>query len=239
MKYERHMLVRIINLLKKLLYSQKRDNNIISHSHYNFDNCNPEMNGEYFFLNTYAKSFNLCLDVGANQGCYSEEILRLNPKSRVISFEPNKSLIPIIRSRGIKEVYPYAINRDDSNLVININKSDSSQSSIFRKNSHTIPKKVPGMSLDSFCNKNRISHISFIKIDTEGNELAVLQGAKQMLKKQAIDYIQFEYGGTFSDAGTTLKEIYSILKKKLYYLPFITRWHIADGIFSSTRKLSL
>ena len=55
-----------------------------------------------------------------------------------------------------------------------------------------------------------------MKIDTEGNELYVLLGAEKLLQKQAIDIIQFEYGGCYLDSKTTLHQVYRYLRSKGY-----------------------
>ena len=67
--------------------------------------------------------------------------------------------------------------------------------------------------LDSFCLENLVSHIDFLKIDTEGEELNVLKGASSLLKNKLISVIQFEYGGCYIDSETTLKEVYNLLVK--------------------------
>ena len=59
--------------------------------------------------------------------------------------------------------------------------------------------------------QNRISSVDFLKIDTEGYELNVLKGFGVNIK--AIRFVQFEYGGTFKDAGIKLKEIVDFLAK--------------------------
>ncbi|MBU0568951.1 FkbM family methyltransferase [bacterium] len=61
--------------------------------------------------------------------------------------------------------------------------------------------------------RHNIKNISFIKIDTEGHEVAVLKGAQNLINHQLIGMIQFEYGGTFLDSRTTLRDVYNILSK--------------------------
>ncbi|MFX0203713.1 MAG: FkbM family methyltransferase, partial [Candidatus Hodarchaeota archaeon] len=65
--------------------------------------------------------------------------------------------------------------------------------------------------VDAYCYKNNISHVDFMKIDVEGHEQAVVQGAKNMLKQHAIDYIQFEYGGCWIDSRKLLIDMYDFL----------------------------
>lgn len=70
--------------------------------------------------------------------------------------------------------------------------------------------------LDRYVERMRIKRINFLKIDTEGRELEVLYGAKNLLQKGAIDFIQFEYDGTFLDAKITLEQIFKYLTKYRY-----------------------
>lgn len=177
----------------------------------NWDNCDMQTNGEYFFLRQYAKNWALTLDVGANEGNYAKEILEINPDSRLICFEPNPSLIDKIKEKGVNEVYNVAVGDTDGETKININITDSTQSSAYRQNENTTEMKVPVITLDKFAKDNMIDYIDFVKIDTEGFEHQVLLGAKELCSKQKIGMIQFEYGGTFLDANKKLKEIYELL----------------------------
>lgn len=179
----------------------------------NYDNCNSQTNGEFFFLATYAKSFKFCVDIGANVGDYARKIRDLNHKCRIICFEPNIALKDKILGQGIKEVYAYAVDSKSKKVTLNINVSDPTQSSMYRKNVHTTPLVVESVSIDDFAKHNRLPFISFIKIDTEGNELKVLKGCRNLIKNNAIDFIQFEYGGTYLDAHIKIKDIYELLKK--------------------------
>ena len=51
---------------------------------------------------------------------------------------------------------------------------------------------VRSSSLDSFCKRKSIKNIDLLKIDTEGHEMQVLNGAKDMLKND-IKFILIEF----------------------------------------------
>ena len=71
--------------------------------------------------------------------------------------------------------------------------------------------KVPVTTLDDFCNKNKISDIELLKIDTEGHELNVLLGGRKILKKVKI--LQIEVLDKKKDFNKKLKLINNFLKK--------------------------
>jgi len=60
-----------------------------------------------------------------------------------------------------------------------------------------------------------ITNIDFLKIDTEGYELDVLQGFEDSLKN--IKIIQFEYGGTFLDNNIKLIDVINYLDQNGFY----------------------
>ena len=47
--------------------------------------------------------------------------------------------------------------------------------------------------LDTYCERNGIERIDLLKIDTEGSEIAVLQGASRMLSSDAIRFVYAEF----------------------------------------------
>jgi FkbM family methyltransferase len=64
--------------------------------------------------------------------------------------------------------------------------------------------QVEMTSLDRYVAERDIAFIDLLKIDTEGSDLAVLQGAQNALADKKIGFIQFEYGGTWHDAGISI-----------------------------------
>jgi hypothetical protein len=64
---------------------------------------------------------------------------------------------------------------------------------------------------DSYCARNKIGAIDFLKIDTEGHEGSVLAGFRDMIGRSKIRVIQFEYGMANIYSGYLLKDIYRLL----------------------------
>jgi len=180
----------------------------------NWNNCDPKRNGENLFIVYNAESWGLCVDIGANLGEYSKYILQCNPACRIICFEPNPSLIPALKADGRFEVHQCAVGDSLQNIRININARDHALTSRYRKNENTTELDVPQVTLDDFFAQRPSEKISFVKIDAEGSEVSILKGARNLIENQRVDMFQFEYGGTFSDAGVKLRDVYALLRGK-------------------------
>lgn len=107
-------------------------------------------------------------------------------------------------------------------------------------------EEINVIKLDSYCEEKNIIHIDLIKLDVEGYEYKILLGAASLLKNNAIDYIQFEFGGCNIDSRTYFQDfyyllknnynIYRILKNDLY---LIDKYREADEIFVTTNYLAI
>ena len=148
---------------------------------------------------------------------------KLGIKSTFFLFDPNpitkNYLKPILQNEKIK-YYDLALDNSNSQKKFYLNKffepSGSSLNTTFRddkkwKNTRKIfmqmlqPfKKIEDFSeinvqtqtLDSFCLEKKINNIDVLKIDTEGNELNVLKGAKKLLEQNKINIIYVEISET-------------------------------------------
>tara|TARA_B100000686_G_scaffold346570_1_gene433530 strand:+ start:321 stop:1031 length:711 start_codon:yes stop_codon:yes gene_type:complete len=148
---------------------------------------------------------------------------KLGIKSIFFLFDPNPTvkdyLKPILENEKIK-YFNLALDNSNSQKKFYINNffepSGSSLNTIFRddkkwKNTRKIfmqifqpLKKIKDFSeinvqtqtLDSFCLDKKIENIDVLKIDTEGNELNVLKGAKRLLSENKINLIYTEISET-------------------------------------------
>ncbi len=182
-------------------------------------------------------------DVGANYGQYSEMIKRKNNDVSIYSFEAHpKTFEHLKKTSSLYQkfnVYNYAIGNpeigDQKIKLYDYDGEDGSQHASVHKEvfldiyqAKTIKEHyVDLISLSDFCAKNKIGKISFLKIDTEGNELDVLKGAKDLINNSKIDFIHFEFnvmnlGKTrFYDFWILLNENYSIYRLLPYGLAHI------------------
>jgi FkbM family methyltransferase len=161
--------------------------------------------GEIFFIkNILAPSQpKLCIDIGANIGNYTLELLKLT-NAKVISFEPLpttfgklKEKMKLFSDRVIIE--NIGVGSVNSELIFHYNPKVSEHASFseeikkisFISNDQKIV--VPVISLDSYCSRHNITEIDFIKIDTEGYEKEVFEGAKLVSGKVRPKFIQMEF----------------------------------------------
>jgi FkbM family methyltransferase len=89
---------------------------------------------------------------------------------------------------------------------------------IFMKMLHPFKKiedfseiNVQTQTLDNFCQNEKIKSIDVLKIDTEGNELNVLKGAKRLLSENKINVIYTEISDSKKNFAEKEKYIFNFL----------------------------
>src|SRR5262249_28764573 len=79
--------------------------------------------------------------------------------------------------------------------------ADTQHAVRFGEASQTV--EVQCVTVDDFCEAQRVCGIDVLKIDTEGWELAVLQGAQRMLSARSIRFVCAEFNDMLPKPGTT------------------------------------
>jgi len=144
------------------------------------------------------------LDIGANIGQYALKMRNLGYKKKIISFEPLNSAFEILKKSAERDknwiVNNYGLGNEDSTGVINI--SGNSDSSSILEMLPTLSESAPGLKyigkqeivikkLDTiFTSFVKSEDSVMLKIDTQGFEKNVIEGALQSLKQ--IRVIQLE-----------------------------------------------
>jgi len=166
---------------------------------------------EQLLVSKLVKPGMIVFDIGANIGDYTLLFSTLvSNNGRVYSFEPTSHTCEKLRQRLIKsksknvEVFNKAVYSDNTQIEFNeFSEEFAAWNSIGKpqmldpNNSDKIVPivktgKIEAITLDYFCESNNIQNIDFLKIDVEGAEFDVLQGAINLLNKKAVKFIQFE-----------------------------------------------
>lgn len=146
-------------------------------------------------------------DIGANIGAMTLKFAQKAPNGRVYAFEPTdyayKKLIKNISlNPGLKErITPVQKFFGKKTTTIHGMKAYSSwkinkkvnQAHPFHGGSIRSAVNISAISIDDFCRENDIKRLNLIKIDTDGYEYQVLQGAQKTLLELSPTII-FEIG---------------------------------------------
>lgn len=148
-------------------------------------------------------SFNVIFDVGANVGQSAEVYLEKFSNSHIYCFEPVSSTFDKLREnlKASQRIDFYNIALGSSNRtgqMVLQGESDmffmQGQSNALVENDDVQTESVDVVKLDDFCDAHKVAHIDFLKVDAEGGDLDVLEGAAKMLSEQRINLIQVEAG---------------------------------------------
>ncbi|MDG1373278.1 MAG: FkbM family methyltransferase [Paracoccaceae bacterium] len=165
-------------------------------------------------------------DIGAFHGEWSQNVHKLKNCSLHL-FEASPEAFSVLQEQSVagEMLNHMAVAVETGHLTFHVYRDKPRLSSTYRRHSveaALMPAgfnayEVPCTSLDDYWPSEK-GLINFLKIDVEGAEYDVLRGANDLLRRGGVDYIQFEYGGTFADSGTTLKILYYHLRRLRYHL---------------------
>lgn len=196
---------------------------------FNFEN--DAVSGElWFFRNMLAKQKNLTvMDVGANQGDYSTTLKGICPDATIYAFEPHpKTFEALQRGAGAHGYHAFNIGFGDRKgrmqLFDRQSESDGSQhATLYREVIEEIHKTpvaavdVEISTIDAFVAENELQRITLLKIDTEGHELSVLQGAADTIQKGMIDLIQIEFNEMNTVSRVFFRDFHALLTGYDFY----------------------
>jgi FkbM family methyltransferase len=166
------------------------------------------------------------IDAGANEGDYSDVVLReARKRGREIALhaiEPSPRCAARLKARfadraEVRIVQAALGNRSGTALLYGGN-SGSAHASLVSREVLTGAGmiEVPLMRLDDYLSEHSIETVHLLKLDVEGFELSALEGLGDKLNPDFLQFIQFEYGGATLDAGTSLRGLYRLLSKAGY-----------------------
>ena len=117
-----------------------------------------------------------CIDIGSHIGFWSKDFT--NTFKHTYAFDP----IPQVRECYVKNItnnnytlYPYALGREESKKMFLYSPSETGNTHASDRGNLEVTIKT----LDSF----NLEDIDYIKIDAEGYEIEVVEGAKKLIEK--------------------------------------------------------
>lgn len=166
-----------------------------------------ESSGELYFLNKILskKSTNFIIfDVGANIGDFSLYAAQQSLQVKVYAFEPHpttyKKLLCNTANDKRISTYNVGVGEKESEIILYdyADNDGSSHASLYKgaieeiRDKKSIEHKVKVISLYDFIKEQKIENIDLLKIDTEGNEMNVLLGLKDLISGDRVKVILFE-----------------------------------------------
>jgi FkbM family methyltransferase len=143
------------------------------------------------------------LDVGAHHGEYCNLLTKTFPQAVVHAFEPHPRTFASLEKQAAPTVKLHACALgaiagmaelfDRKSQDGSVHASLSKESLLTTYHSDVIVHQVRAITLDQFIDDEKIERLDFIKIDTEGFEMDVLNGASRCLEAGRIGVIQFEF----------------------------------------------
>lgn len=191
---------------------------------------NYKISGEKHFLSKLLPKYNpsLMFDVGANVGNYSK-LIREKNRCDILAFEPNPPTTKRLRDNvlALDGVKVFEIGFSDFSGETEIfdkqSQESTSQASLYSEvisdyyHSDIKSTKIKLETIDTFCQREGISRISLLKIDTEGNEYKILLGASKMIAEERIDLIHFEFNVMNITSRVFFKDFFKLLANFNFY----------------------
>ncbi len=193
---------------------------------------NDVISGERSFLRSIIKpqTKQIIVDVGANIGEYSRLINELNLDANIFAFEPHpgnfEQLQRSVPGENFHAFQKGASNRDETIKLFDYDEHcGSSHATLYREVIEDLHHQkaqvleVPVVRLDHFLEQRGIGWVDLLKVDTEGHELAVLQGLSHFLEhhKERIGIIHFEFNEMNLISRTTFKDFMDFLPNYSFF----------------------
>lgn len=160
-------------------------------------------------------------DVGANVGEYTKAALAAFPKAAVHAFEvaPETAAefaancAPAIADGRVK-LMTYGLSDAPGELTMYYYPDNNQLTSYSQRHPEhrSVPFTADLSTLDAYCEEHSIDAIDFLKIDVEGHEFKVIQGAKRLFAKGGVAALQFEFGAFNTGSKFIIRDYYALLE---------------------------
>lgn len=197
----------------------------------NCQSINGERTVQTVALRTSVSSSTI-FDVGANVGNWTASLLEIAESvgigARVHAFEPCAGTFARLSERFGKSPQISLINRACSRhagiATMHVYGSGAGTNSLVDPidDLKAAVEEVQLTTIDLYCQNNAINAIDLLKIDAEGHDFEVMCGASEMLNRQAVRILQFEYNQRWIGCRNYLRDVFSFLTPKGYAIGKLT-----------------
>lgn len=159
-------------------------------------------------------------DVGANRGQFLNLLLQYigTVDYRIHCFEPGHEVFGILKdSFGTNEKITFnnfAMGKEICCARLHYDAAGSGCASLTKRKLDHLgiffdkSEQVRISTIDEYCLEKGIEHIQLVKVDVEGHELDVFNGARKMFDNRRIDIVSFEFGGCNVDTRTFFQDFW-------------------------------
>jgi FkbM family methyltransferase len=214
--------IRIFNRAVESRYDETFDITLVPHEGasrlaYYFGVSEPEL---FAFYEGFLKPGMIVVDAGANIGLHTLFFAkRVGPEGRVYAFEPGQSAFDRLQSHIKRNqlanvrCFHCALGASEGVVSITENCQDNSRNFVVESSSATIgAKNVALRSLNQLLKEESVGRVDFLKIDVEGFEPQVLEGASNYLRQQSIRVLQLELDdSSLARSGYTAAQVGNML----------------------------
>ena len=165
-------------------------------------------------IRTHLRKNSNCIDIGANLGHILMEIVSAAPKGKHFAFEPIPDLYTALKKKFSRNttVYNYALSSKKGTATFNYYPGRPAVSGFRERNNlGNVEPKLLSVQMEKLDDviPNDLK-IDLVKIDVEGAEYEVLQGARSLLQKNK-PLVLFECGIGGADVyGTSPEQIFNL-----------------------------
>ncbi len=208
-------------------------------------------------VNNNSKTELTVFDIGCFQGNFSRNLQKeIKKKTNYFLFDPNPNLIikdfqykklAFSNDKGFKKFYLNTFFPASGSSLNTIHAKDELWNFTRKLITGNLNKRFESFdvkidTIDNFCDEQGIDFIDILKIDTEGSELEVLEGAKNMLNKTNIILIEvLDERKKFKEKYQRVMDILEknhnfnkTLEKKIWSLGTLSNMKAMDILFKKT-----
>ena len=188
----------------------------------------PEKNGEYWLISQVLKTKKrelTFIDIGCNEGAWTDNVLlkcaqgEISPT--IYSFEPCKSTREKLEDKFSQDpqvqIRKEAMS-DRNGFATFYSSAPGAGTNSLHAISGEFSETVETKTLDTFISCEGIKNVHLIKIDAEGFDGDILNGARVSLEAGVFEFIQFEYNWRWILNGRSLKDVFNLIDGTTYKL---------------------